>query len=69
MVSDLPEMAAVVHRFHIGTIMEDVGARALAEAVRKVLSREWTDADFAEARKDMDWNKEKNKLLEIIEKI
>ncbi len=65
-VSDLPEMAAVVHRFHIGTIMEDVGARALAEAVRKVLSREWTDADFAEARKDMDWNKEKEKLLECL---
>ncbi len=68
-VSDLPEMASVVRRFQIGTIMEGTGAQALAEAVKKVLAKEWNDADFAEARKDMDWNKEKNKLLEIIEKI
>ena len=68
-VSDLPEMAAVVRRFNIGAVMEGCGAQSLAEAVNKVLARKWNDADFVEARKDMDWNKEKQKLIEIIKKI
>ena len=42
-------------------------ARALAEAVRKVLAREWHEEDFAAAREDMDWNKEKEKLLGVLE--
>ncbi len=79
-VSDLPEMAAVVRRFGVGEIIsnEECGMKndelagaptkpslALARAVERVLAREWTEADFAEARKDMDWNNEKQKLLEI----
>jgi glycosyltransferase involved in cell wall biosynthesis len=68
-VSDLPEMAAVVRRFNIGEVIEGTGARPLAQAVGKVLAKDWHDADFAEARKDMDWNKEKQKLIEIINKI
>ena len=43
-------------------------ARALAEAVRRVLAREWTEKDFDAARRDMDWNKEKEKLLGIVER-
>ena len=43
-------------------------ARALAEAVRRVLAREWTEKDFEAARRDMDWNKEKEKLLGIVER-
>lgn len=65
-VSDLPEMAAVVRRLGIGAIMEGVGAKPLAEAVKKVLAREWTEEDFAAARADMDWNKEKMKLIDIV---
>jgi len=68
-VSDLPEMASVVRRFNVGAVMDGTGARSLAEAVRKVLAREWNEAGFAQAREDMDWNKEKQKLIEIIEKI
>ena len=88
-VSDLPEMAAVVRRFGVGEVIgkskmengkmkEENGkmkeerekwkmenGKMLAEAVKKVLAREWKDEDFAEARKDMDWNKEKIKLLEV----
>ena len=44
-------------------------ARALAEAVRRVLAREWTEKDFEAARKDMDWNKEKRILQGIVEKL
>ncbi len=68
-VSDLPEMATVVRRFGVGEVMDGVGARALAESVKKVLARKWGEADFAEARGEMDWNKEKEKLIKIIETI
>ena len=69
-VSDLPEMAAVVHRFGVGVVIENAmrkeeRGKRLAEAVEKVLSRSWSDADFAEARNDMDWNKEKQILKRI----
>lgn len=68
-VSDLPEMAAVVRRYGIGAIMDGTGAKALAEAVKKVQARGWSEEDFAEARKDMDWNKEKEKLIECVNKL
>ena len=77
-VSDLPEMAAVVRKYGVGEVIEGEQltvkgerreTRALAEAVKKVLAREWGEEDFTEARKDMDWNNEKQKLIEIIEKI
>ncbi len=73
-VSDLPEMAAVVRRFGVGEVIEIESSklkiekecsRVLAKAVERVLSRTWSDEDFAEARKDMDWNKEKQKLIDI----
>ena len=71
-VSDLPEMAAVVRRYGVGEVIEKREVRSekregqlLAEAVKKVLAREWSEADFAAARADMDWNKEKKKLLEL----
>lgn len=65
-VSDLPEMAHVVRRYGVGEVMAEPGARALAEAVERVLAREWKDEDFAAAREDMDWNKEKQKLIECV---
>lgn len=68
-VSNLPEMAAAVRRFGVGVVMRGAGARYLAEAVKGVLSKEWKEEDFAEAREDMDWNKEKLKLIKIIDKI
>ena len=62
-VSELPEMSAVVRRFDIGEVMSRPGAQALAEAVKKVLARGKDGYDFAAAREDMDWNKEKQKLI------
>lgn len=71
-VSDLPEMARVVRTYGVGEVIDELGVRsyelrvrALAEAVERVLAREWKDEDFAAAREDMDWNKEKQKLKEI----
>ena len=74
-VSDLPEMAAVVRKFKVGEVIEmkneELGvrncyAKALARAVQMVLAKGRGGYDFSEARSDMDWNKEKNKLLECV---
>ena len=71
-VSDLPEMATVVKRFGVGVVIDcpqeadyATKVQTLAKAIEKVLAREWTEADFAEAREDMNWNKEKQKLIKI----
>ena len=65
-VSNLPEMAAVVRRYRVGEVIADgAPAEKLAEAVKRVLAKQWTEEAFAAARKDMDWNKEKEKLLNI----
>ncbi len=63
-VSDLPEMAAAVKRYRIGEVMREPSAQALADSIRKVLAFGKDRYNFDLARRDMDWNKEKNKLLE-----
>ena len=74
-VSNLPEMAAVVRKFKVGEVIEmnkeesevrNSYARALARTVQMVLAKGRGGYDFSEARSDMDWNKEKNKLLECV---
>lgn len=71
-VSDLPEMAAVVRGFDIGEVIDGTGAKALAAAVERLLGR-WgamdagqREARFGAAREDMDWEMEKEKLVELI---
>ncbi len=68
-VSDLPEMVAVVRKYGVGEVIEETGGKKLAEAVRRVMAREWREEDFDEARKDMDWNKEKKKLMGIVKSV
>ena len=64
-VSDLPEMSAVVRRFGIGEVMREPGAKALADSISRVLARGKGGYRFEAARKDMDWNKEKQQLIKI----
>ncbi len=66
-VSDLPEMAAVVRKYHVGEILAAPGADALADALEKVLSKPKEGYDFSAARADMDWNIEKQKLIAIVD--
>lgn len=70
-VSDLPEMAAVVRRFGVGEVIdkEKDKVQGLVEAVRRVMDRKWEDSDFDEARRDMDWQREKEKLLAVADKV
>lgn len=65
-VSDLPEMARVVRRYHVGEVMADSGAAALADAARRVLERQWHEADFDKARADFEWDKERKRLLAVL---
>lgn len=62
-VSDLPEMAAVVKRYRIGEVMREPGAKALADSIQKVLAIGKEHYNFEPARRDMDWNKEKQILI------
>ena len=68
-VSDLPEMARVVRKYGVGEVMQAPGEKALAESIKRVLARKWSDSDFAAARSDMDWNKEKEKIAECVNSI
>lgn len=68
-VSDLPEMAAVVRRYPVGEIMTATGARSLADAVQRVLDKGRDAYDFAEARRDMDWNNEKKRLTAVADSL
>ena len=70
-VSDMPETVAVVRQYDIGEVIEGTGAKALAEAVQRLLKR-WSTLDnaerearFAPARKDLNWNNEKQKLINL----
>ena len=78
-VSDMPETVAVVRRYDIGEVIDRLHgadgkaqARALAEAVKRLLER-WgrldateREARFAAARKDLNWDNEEKKLLNIL---
>lgn len=65
-VSDLPEMAAVVRRYAIGSVMAAPGPKPLANAIKQVLQRPRQAWDFSAAQADFDWRHEKQKLLKII---
>ena len=68
-VSDLPEMASFVRRHGVGEVMRGTGARALAESVRAVLDKGRGAYDFQSAREDMNWNKEKQILIQTANKL
>ena len=68
-VSDLPEMTAVVRRWKVGEVMYGTGGRPLAEAVERVLAVPRESWDFAGAREDMDWEKEKGKIVRVVRNI
>lgn len=70
--SDMPETARVVKQYGVGELMDAPGPRALADATQRLLER-WRTLDaaqrkalFVPAREDMDWKKEKEKLIECV---
>ena len=65
-VSDMPEMRRVIDAYGIGAVLAAPGPDALADAVEQVLARPKADYDFAAARADFDWNREKTNLITLI---
>ena len=70
-VSDMPETVAVVRQYDIGEVIDGTGAKPLAEAVKRLLAR-WSmldtaerEARFAPAQKDLNWDNEKQKLINL----
>lgn len=70
-VSDMPETVAVVRQYDIGEVIDGTGAKPLAEAVERLLAR-WSTLDaaerearFAPAQKDLNWDNEKQKLINL----
>lgn len=70
-VSDMPETVAVVRQYDIGEVIDGTGAKPLAEAVERLLAR-WSTLDaaerearFAPAQKDLNWDNEKQKLIDL----
>ena len=68
-VSDMPEMRRVIDAYAIGAVLAAPGPDALADAVEHVLARPKADYDFAAARADFDWNREKKKLFDIVKSV
>ena len=68
-VSDLPEMASFVRRHGVGEVLRGTGPKALAESVRAVLDKGRRAYDFRSAREDMNWNKEKQILIQTANKL
>lgn len=64
-VSDMPEMRAVIHRYRIGEVMSEPGGRALSESVKRILARGKESYNFDAARREMNWDKEKQLLIKI----
>jgi glycosyltransferase involved in cell wall biosynthesis len=71
-VSDLPEMSAIVNEYGIGLIITDHDPVVLAEAFRKALTdqtlREKWSANLEKAAKELTWEKEEPILKGIFEK-
>lgn len=70
-VSNMPETVAVVRQYDIGEVIDGTGAKPLAEAVERLLAR-WSTLDaakrearFAPAQKDLNWDNEKQKLIDL----
>jgi glycosyltransferase involved in cell wall biosynthesis len=72
-VSDLPEMAAVVKRYGVGETFEDGNSRSLAKALNAILEEPEKMKRYAEAAQraagELNWEREERKLLEVYEKV
>ncbi len=71
-VSDLPEMASVVNRYEIGEVLVKRTPEKLAEMLKQMLTNTEYRQIFAEklelAAKDLCWENEQKKLMEIVNK-
>jgi len=73
LVSNLPEMAALVNKYEVGDINRSNDPKQLAEKVNQMLSNQsmldkWKK-NCLKAKTDLNWNKEKQVVLSILENL
>lgn len=73
--SPMPETAAIVQKYGIGELLDAPGPRPLADAVQRLLLR-WSPlgpqerlAAFDQPRRDLDWNREQQRLLSLVQSL
>jgi len=73
LASDLPEVKKIVVGYHIGRIVNTHNPEEIARTLREILAdtRQWNEwkKNIATAAKELCWEKEEGKLLEIYRKV
>lgn len=73
LASDLPEISKIVNQYNIGRICPDHNPKTIADCIQSMLNSEddiklW-ESNTIKAAKELNWDKEKEKLLSIFKKI
>ncbi len=72
-VSNLPDMAAIVQKYNVGEVALDRSAKGIAQCFSAILSNEDKIKQFKEnchiAKQELHWDKEKEVLLEILRSV
>ncbi|MFM7015653.1 MAG: glycosyltransferase [Bacteroidota bacterium] len=73
LASDLPEITKIIHQYNIGKICPDHQPSTIARCIREMFADQTTMKTWEEntqiASKDLNWDKEKEKLLAIFKQI
>jgi glycosyltransferase involved in cell wall biosynthesis len=68
-ISDLPEMKAIVDRYHIGKVLEDRNPYNLADTLRELLDNMKNSTKFSSnielAARELCWEREEDKLISL----
>jgi glycosyltransferase involved in cell wall biosynthesis len=65
LVSDLPEMNAVINKYKVGQVVMERESENIAKQVEEIAKTTKETWDFDTAIKDLNWQKESGKLLQI----
>lgn len=65
-VSDLPDMSHMVSTHEVGEILKVRTPSTLSELIRKMESQDYSKS-LTIAKKELNWNKEKSKLISVID--
>jgi glycosyltransferase involved in cell wall biosynthesis len=64
LVSNLPEMKAVIKQHKVGEIVAHRDPKKLAHQIKKIIQKDFTK-ELKVAKEDLIWEKQENKLLTI----
>ena len=67
-VSDLPEMRGLIKRYSIGEILTERTPKTLAKTIISMTNNSY-EKELKTAKKELNWSKEKEKLISIFSKL